>query len=77
MRTAAFNVFDYLRDRFLRVQQKQTMNMVGHAVDYPNRTTHLTQLLPDKIMNFIFKMGLYQWQPVFGGPNGVNPDFII
>lgn len=39
MGAAAFNLLDDLRNGFLRTQQKQTMNVIGHTIYDAHRAT--------------------------------------
>lgn len=51
--------------------------MVGHSVYYPYWTTHVAELIGDKLIYKPFDFRLNQWLSIFRGPDGMNPYFIV
>jgi hypothetical protein len=54
MRTAAFYFLYDISYGFLRIQQKQSMNMIRHTIDYFYEAALLLQLRKNELMNFMF-----------------------
>jgi hypothetical protein len=77
MRTASLDLLDHFCNRLLWTQQKQAMDMIGHAIYNSNRTTLLTQLVRYKLMNLTLHIRVNHERPQLGGPNGVYPYFIV
>ena len=73
IRSTSFYLLHNCSQRNIWIQQKQSMHMVLHSIDYPHRASHFLKLLSHMLMDVTFNFTVNKKRPVLGGPSRVDP----